>query len=89
MEYWELEKEEFFIPARECVVTMQQAFHRHLETFLIIQFYSHLVTEHQTYTRELQSYSVFHVHSALMECALSIQLSLYPGEVQAQRIHKD
>lgn len=49
MEYSELEKEEFFIMARQCVVTMQQAFHRLLETFPIIQlqFYSHLVTEHQ------------------------------------------
>lgn len=60
---------------------VQQAFHRHPETFPIIQlqFYSHIVTEHQTYTRELQSYSVFHVHAVLMECALSIQFSLYPG----------
>lgn len=43
MEYLELEKEEFFIAARPCVVTMQQEFQRHLEAFptIQLQFYSH------------------------------------------------
>lgn len=81
MEYLDLDKRGILHRCKTIVATMQQAFHRHLETFPIIQlqFYSHLVTGHQTYTRELQSYGVLHVHSVLMQCALSIQFSLYPG----------
>jgi len=55
-----LEKQEFFIAARQLVTTVQHTFHGHPEIFLIIQlqFYCHFVKEHQTTTRELQSYHV-------------------------------
>lgn len=57
MKYLDVEKQEFFIFARQRVTTVQYTFHGHLEIFLVIklQFYFHFVSEHQTTSTELQS----------------------------------
>lgn len=66
MEYFGLEKQDFF---RQLVMTSQYTFHGHPETFLIVQFHCHFVTQQTTLENfEASTFKMkYHKSSAITE----------------------